>query len=91
MLDVRIDKLWGMDWWWDHPLAAQPPADWEAQNQVIHEGDAAPTNLFNLGLYYRVTGDEAVVEPARVPRPLPFREGVGGKCAYPPRRVRTGL
>ena len=22
MLDVRIDKLWGMDWWWDHPLAA---------------------------------------------------------------------
>ena len=65
MLDVRIDKLWGMDWWWDHPLAVQPPADWEAQNRVIHEGYAAPTNLFDLGLYYRVAGDEAVVEPAR--------------------------
>ena len=47
------------------PWRSSLPADWETQNRVIHEGYAAPTNLFNLGLYYRVTGDEAVVEPAR--------------------------
>ena len=64
-LDTRIDKLWGMDWWWDHPLAVQPSADWQEQNKVIDVGYEAPTNLFDLGLYYRVTGDEAVVEPAR--------------------------
>ncbi len=65
MLDTRIDKLWGMDWWWDHPLAVQPHADWQEQNNVIDDGYEAPTNLFDLGLYYRVTGDDAVVEPAR--------------------------
>ena len=27
MLDVRLGKLWGLDWWWDHPIAVQPPAD----------------------------------------------------------------
>ncbi len=65
MLDVRLGKLWGMDWWWDHPIAVQPPADWERQNATVDEGYEAPTNLFDLGLYYRVTGDDAVVGPAR--------------------------
>ena len=59
MLEVRLGKLWGMDWWWDHPLAVQPPADWERQNRTVDEGYEAPTNLFDLGLYYRVTGDDA--------------------------------
>ena len=31
----------------------------------MDEGYEAPTNLFDLGLYYRVTGDDAVLEPAR--------------------------
>ena len=65
MLDVRLGKLWGMDWWWDHPIAVQPPADWERQNGTVDDGYEAPTNLFDLGLYYRVTGDDAVLGPAR--------------------------
>ena len=64
-LEVRISKLWGEDWWWDHPLAVQPSADWEEQNRVVEEGYSAPTNLFNLGLYYRATGDDDVLEPSR--------------------------
>ena len=64
-IDVRIDKLWSTDWWWDHPVADTVSDDWQEQNRVVEEGYAAPTNLFNLGIYHRVTGDDDVVEPSR--------------------------
>ena len=63
-LDVRIDGLWSIDWWLDHPVA-DPPLHLDADNAVIEDGYAAPTNLFNLGIYHRVTGDDAVVERSR--------------------------
>ncbi|MCH2211520.1 MAG: hypothetical protein MK110_09470 [Fuerstiella sp.] len=67
-IDVRIHKLWSTDWWWDHPVSETVAADWknwQEQNRVVEEGYASPTNLFNLGLYYRITGDDYVVEPSR--------------------------
>ena len=64
-IEVRVDKLWGVDWWWGHPVADPPSEDWHEQNSVVENGFASPINLFNLGIYHRVTGDDAVVEPAR--------------------------
>lgn len=67
-IDVRIDKLWSTDWWWDHPVADIDSVDlvnWQQQNRVVEKGYASPTNLFNLGIYHRVTLDDSVVKPCR--------------------------
>ncbi len=64
-IDMRIDKLWSVDWWWNHPVSDAVSDDWQEQNRVVEGGYATPINLFNLGVYYQVTGDDTVVGPSR--------------------------
>ena len=64
MMEVRIDKLWGVDWWWDHAIES-PPKNWREDNKTIEEGYTAPTNLFDLGLYYKVSKDDSILKDAR--------------------------
>ena len=64
MLENKVQGLWSLDWWWDHPIVLSPPADWRRQN-TVSDPRYTPLTLFNLGLYHRVSGDDAVVAPAR--------------------------
>ena len=64
LLQSRVEGLWSLGWWWDNPIADPPPTDWAEQN-LRPDSQYTPTTLFNMGLYYRVTGDDDLVEPAR--------------------------
>ncbi len=63
-LELRVDGLWSLDWWWDHRIYSAPPESWREENRVPDPRYTAST-LFYLGVYHRVTGDDFVVEPAR--------------------------
>ena len=64
MLENRVQGLWSLDWWWDHPIVLPAPPDWRLQNRTP-DPRYTPLTLYNLGLYHRVSGDDAVVAPAR--------------------------
>ena len=64
MLENTVEGLWSLDWWWDHHIVEPPSAEWRQQN-TVPDPRYTPTVLFNLGLYHRVSGDDAVVAPAR--------------------------
>ena len=63
-LELRVDRMWSVDWWWDHRIYSPPPTNWREQN-LVPDHRYTPSTLLYLGIYHRVTGDDSVVEPAR--------------------------